>query len=263
MINYIKYSIDGETYSLIDNGDGTWSKEANAPEVSGNYSLLFEISENGIVSYLDSSDSRYLVFLQVIESIERKVFLIDMLPDFLRGIHEYNVVFDIENLSLDKLYSDIDKVKNDMFITTASNDSMTRLESFLGIKGMGTLEQRKNYIISLIQKGKKLNENKIKNIANTITGSDSIITFYGAGDNNNPYPGYGVLRLQILSPDKNRDYRYEDIARTIKPLVPGHIKLLVIKYYALWEDVKINFTDWNSIKSLEDWQAVKNYIPPQ
>lgn len=263
MIDYIKYTIDGKTYNLIDNGDGTWSKETNAPEVAGNYSLKFEISENGIVSYVDSSDSRYVIFLQVIEDIERKVFLINYLPDFLQDILEFNVIYDIEDLLLDKLYSNVEKVKNDMFIKSASNDSITRLEKFLRIKGQGTLEQRKSYLISLLQKGKKLNEQKIKRIANTITGSDCIITFYGADELNNPEHGYGLIKVQVLSPDNSKDYRYEDIARALKTLVPGHIKLLVIKYYSTWSDVISNYDNWSAIHSAEDWQIIKDYIPPQ
>jgi hypothetical protein len=253
--------VDGRTYQLIDNGDGTWSKEADAPEVSGNYSLLFEISENGIISFLDSADDRYTTYLRIIEGIERKVFLINYLPDFLQDIFEYNVIFDIENLKLDKLNSEVEKIKNDMFIKTASNDAITRLESFLRIKGQGTLEQRKSYLVSLIQKGKKLNEQKIRDIANTITGSDCIITFYGADELNNPEFGYSLLMIQVLSPDNNKDYRYEDIARALKPLVPGHLKLLVIKFYATWFDVISSYASWLELKSAADWQLIKDHIP--
>lgn len=263
MIDYIKYTMDGRTYSLISNGSGTWEKEDGSPEVSGNYSLLFEVSENGAVSYIDSSDGRYTTYLQIIEDIERKVFLISYLPDFLTDILEYNIVFDIGNLKLDKLYSDVEKIKNDMFITAASNDSITRLESFLKIKGQGTLEQRKSYLITLLQKGKKLNEQKIRSIANTITGSDCIITFYGADEMGNPEYGYGLLMLQVLSPDSTKDYRYEDIARTLKPLVPGHLKLLVIKYYSTWSDVISNYADWSELKTASDWQHIRDYIPLQ
>jgi len=263
MIDYIKYTIDDNTYSLIDNGDGTWSKETDAPNVCGNYALLFEISENGIVSYIDSADSRYSVFLKVIESMERKVFLLQCLPEFLQEITEFQELFNVEDLSLDQLCSEVEKVKNDMFITTASNDAIIRKETFLKTKGQGTLEQRKNYLISLNQKGKKLNRNKIKSITNTITGSDCIVTFFGADEINNPEVGYGVLRVQVLSPDNNKDYRYEDILRALKPLVPSHVRLLVVKYFALWEDVKTNFSDWTAIATRKDWQAVKSYIPPQ
>ncbi|MDF2844930.1 MAG: hypothetical protein K0R00_3356 [Herbinix sp.] len=263
MINYIKYTLDGKSYSLIDNGDGTWSKETNAPNVAGNYSLIFEISEDGVVSYVDSTDIRYMVYLTVIENIERKVSLKDYIPEFLQDILEFSVIYDIEDPIMDKLYSNLEKVRNDMFITSASNDAISRLEKFLNIKGQGTLEQRKSYLISLLQKGKKLNEDKIKKLTNTITGSDCIVTFYGASELNNPEQGHGLINVQVLSPDNNKDYRYEDITRTLRNLVPGHIKLLVIKYYSTWSDVIENYDNWSAIRVAGNWRVIKDYIPPQ
>ncbi len=261
MIDYIRYTLAGITYQLIDNGDGTWSKETGDPQAAGNYSLTFEVSENGLVSKIDSTDSRYETYLQIIEKLEQTVNLVRDIPDFLQDIMEFNVICNIENPLLDKLHFDTEKIKNDMFITSASNDSIIRLEKFLKIKGLGTLEQRKSYLISLLQKGKKLNEQRIRNIANTITGSDCIITFYAADELGNPEEGHGLIRVQVLSPDNSKDYRYEDIARALKVLVPGHTKLLVIKYYSTWSDVISEYSSWSEIKGLDNWQKVKDYIP--
>lgn len=263
MINYIKYTINGETYSLINNGDGTWSKDADAPSVAGSYDLLLEIGEDETKIYLDSTDPRYSFYLELIEEIERKANLIEYLPNVIQDILEFNVIFDAENIELDRFYNAIQQTRLDIFIRTASADKIARLETFLRFKGIGTLEQRRDYLLALFRKGKKLNERVIKEIANTITGSDCIVTFYGADELNNPEPGFGLLLVQVLSPDNNKDYRYADIFRTLDPLVPEHIKLLVVKYFATWEDVKNNFSDWNAIAGMVDWETVKNYIPPQ
>jgi len=263
MIDYIKYTVDGETYNLIDNGDGTWSKSLDAPDVAGNYNLILEVSESGIVTIIDSSDPRYEFYLDVIETTEKRVHLQNYVPEFLNDILEFNLIYEIENKELDEVYASIEKLKGDMFIRTASAEMILRLENFLRIKGMGTLEQRKNYLLTLFQKGKKLNEGKIKEVTNTIVGADCIVTFFSSDELNNPEPGYGILRVQVLSPENGKDYRYDDIFRTLKPSVPGHLKLLVIKYFALWGDIKTNFTDWNTVKAMTDWQAVKSYIPPQ
>ncbi len=262
MIDYIKYTVDGVTYSLIDNGDGTWSKSLTAPNVSGNYNLLLEISENGIISYLDSSDSRYEFYLDVIEETESVAHLQDYVPDFLSDVYELNLVYEIQNKEIDLLYADITKYKGDMWIRTASAEKVLELETFLRIKGQGTLSQRKDYLLSLFRKGKKLDESKIKSIANTITGSDCIVTFFAAADAANPVSGYGYLRVQILSPDNEKDYRYDDIARLLKPLVPSHIKLSVIKYFATWQDIADNYADWTAVAAATDWQEIRDYIPP-
>lgn len=263
MIDYIKYTIDGVTYSLTNNGDNTWSREETAPSVAGNYLLTLIISENGIVTGINSSNDMYETYLNVIMEAERVVCLEKYVPDFMAETKQFKTIFDIENETLDDLYFQIEKIKSDAFITTASNDAIVRLEDFMSIKGLGTLEQRKSYLISMLQKGNKLNENSIKNITNAITGSNCIVTFFGSDESSNPVPGYGLLRVQVLSPDNSKDYRYEDIFRALKPLVPGHIQLLVIKYFSLWADVKNNFADWNAVASMNDWESVKSYIPPQ
>ena len=263
MIDYIKYTVDASTYELIDNRDGTWSKDLDAPSVVGNYNLLLEIGQNGTVTYIDSSDSRYEFYLDVIVTAERVVFLEDYVPFFTREIGEFKAIYDTENIELDKVLAEIEKIKSDIFIATASNEALTRRETFMGLKGQGSLEQRRSYLISLLQKSNTLSEDIIKNIANTITGSDCIIMFFGANELNNPEPGKSLLRVQVLSPDNNKNYRYEDIFRVLKPLVPAHIMLLVVKYLATWEDIKNNFADWNAVATMADWQAVKSYIPPQ
>lgn len=263
MIDYIKYTIDGKTYSLVNNGDGTWSKNINAPDLAGRYNLLLEIGQAGIKTYIDSSDPRYSFYLEVIQEIERRVDLIKYLPDFMQEVLEFQVLFDTKNIELDVFYNEINNFMLDSFIRTASIDRVTRLENFLRIKGEGTLDQRRTFLLALFQKGKKLNEGIIKEVVNTITGSDCIVTFFGSDELNNPQPSFSLLQIQVLSPDNNKDYRYADIARTLRPLVPAHIKLLVIKYFSTWDDVKNNYSDWNAVRAMESWQDVKNYIPPQ
>lgn len=265
MINYIKYTIDGKTYSLINNGDGTWYRDEYAPSIAGNYLLTFEICENGISTTVDSSNSLslYETYLQVVVEAERTVFMEKLIPDFIAEINEFKVIYGIENKSFDILNANIEKIKTDAFITTASNDAITRIETFIGIEAIGSLEQRKSYLKSLLQKRNKINESVIKGIANAITGSDCIITFFGSDELGNPEPGNSLLRVRVLTPDTTKDYRYGDIERALKNLIPAHIKLAVIRYYALWDDIVSNFNDWESVKNVGSWRNIRDFIPPQ
>lgn len=262
MIDYIKYTVDGEAYELIKNDDGTWSKELNAPSVVGRYDLILEVGQDGIKTYIDSKDPRYNFFLDVIEDADAKVDLIKYLPHYSKNSSVYNQLFEVENLELDILHSLIRKVSNDVFIRTASNEKITRLEEFLGFKGLGNLGQRKSYLLTLFQRGKKLNEEVIKEITNTIAGADCIVTFYASNEVDNPHQGYGLLRVQVLSPDNQKDYRYDDIQRALQSMIPAHIKLTVIKYFGTWAEAMDPFASWNDIyNNVEDWQGLKNYIP--
>lgn len=261
MIDYIKYTLDGKTYDLVNNEDGTWSKEATAPSVVGYYHVVITISENRVISQLSSKDPRYNELLEVILGRERTVFLQDLVPDHVSSILEISAIYETENIDFDELYASKDRIINDAFITTASNDAIARQEKFIRIVPEGTLEQRKMYLISMNSRGSKLNEPNIKAIANTITGSDCLVTFFASEELNNPEKGLGLLKIQVLSPD-GRDYRYEDIERALRPLVPAHIKLTVVKYFSLWKDVHDNFADWNVVKAFGTWDALKSYIPP-
>ena len=263
MIEYTNYTINGFSYGLTNNGDGTWSRDINAPSATGKYDLLLEIKQNGQSFYIDSSDPRYSFYLEVIDEIESEVKLIEYLPLFLQDILEFQVICNTESIELDAIYNSIDKTLLNAFVQTASVDKITKFEMFLGFKGVGTLEQRKAYILALFRKGKKLSGETIKEITNTITGSDCIVTFFGSDELNNPQPTYPLLQIQVLSPDNNKDYRYDDVLKTIKPLVPGHVKLMVIRFFANWSDVMANFQDWNAVKSSSNWKALRSYIPPQ
>ncbi|MCF0149587.1 MAG: DUF2313 domain-containing protein [Clostridium sp.] len=263
MIDFINYTVDGKTYKLIDNGDETWSKSVNAPNVAGNYNLLLEVSSEGRVTYIDSSDSRYNFYLKVIASTERVTFLEKLVPEFISEVDKFKLLYDTENISFDELHSNIEKVKSDVFISTSSNDAVERIETFINVKGQGNLEQRRSYIKSLLQKSNKLNEKSIKDVVNAITGSDCIVMFFTSDEKDNPITGNSLLRVQVLSPDNYKDYRYDDIARTLKPLVPSHIKLIVVKFFATWNDIQENYADWNTVRTMKDWQTIKNYIPPQ
>ena len=260
MIDYIQYSVNGITYTLENNGDGTWIRPDEAPSVAGNYLLTMIVSQGGEITILNSSNDLYETYLDMIIRTEKTSELETYVPDFISETKEFAEIFHIENANIDDLHSKVEKIKSNNFIVSASNDSIIRIEKFLNMKGLGTLEQRKSYLVSLNQKGSKINEATIKNIVNAISGSDCIITFFGSDESLNPEFGHGFLRVEVLSPDSTKNYRYADIARALGPLVPSHIKLGVIKYFATWQDILDDFTDWSVVASLDDWQAVNDYI---
>lgn len=191
-----------------------------------------------------------------------KTDLLSYLPKYLQEIVEFAEICETENIEFDALKAAMTSVQDDMYISTASKTAIIRLEQFFGIKGEGTLEQRKSYILALQAQTGKLNEAKIKEVTNTIAGAGCNVTFFDEAETLNPYPGYGTLRVQVLSPDNDKDYRYADIERTLQPLTPAHIRLKVEKYFATWQDVKDTLNSWQTVSQMASWGAVKEYIPP-
>lgn len=260
-MDYVKYTVDGQT-SYLKNVNGVWQKTLDAPDTPGIYALGLEITSNGITTYLDSSDSRYNLMLNVLGENEGNINLLDYLPEQLADIKEFEIIMNIESHYFNRIYREINKTLDNSFLDTMSIEIVQRLESFLGILGEGTLSQRKSYLKALFKKGNKVNEKAIRTIISSITGSDAIIKFYTGSETDAPIAKQGVLKIQVLSPNPHIDYKFNDIIRAIAPLMPAHIKLTVIKYFAAWRDIINAYNSWESIKATSDWSVIFNYIPP-
>jgi hypothetical protein len=260
-MNYVKYSVNGETVYL-ENINGVWQQSLKAPEEAGIYNLALEVSINGNTTYIDSGDSRYDLRLNVLNEYDNYINLLDYLPEFIADIKEFQIIMDIESEYFNRFYGDISNTLDNNYLETMSIEVVQRFETFLGILGEGTLIQRKNYLKALFKKGNKLNENTIRTIISTITGSKALIKFYSGSEIDAPITGQGVLKIQVLSPDPLVNYKFNDIIRAISPLMPEHIKLIVIKYFATWGDIQNAYSSWEGVKNEADWATVLSYIPP-
>jgi hypothetical protein len=260
-MDYIKYTVDGNTVYL-ENINGVWQQSLNAPEEPGIYSLGLEVNGNGVTNYIDSSDSRYNLMLNVLGEYDKYINLLEYLPQSMADIKEFQVIMDIESDYFNRFYGDINKTLDNNFLDTMSIEIVQRLENFLGILGEGTLSQRNSYLKALFKKGNKLSEKAIKTVINTITGSKAIIKFYTGSELDAPISGQGVLKIQVLSPDPSIDYKFNDIIRAITPLMPEHIKLIVVKYFSTWGDIENAYSSWESIKAAPKWTTIASYIPP-
>lgn len=261
-MEYVKYTVDGKTVYL-ENINGVWTKSMNAPNEPGIYNLELEASNGTNTTFIDSTDPRYNFKLNVLGEYKTNINLLKYLPEEIANIKEFEIIMDIESPYISRLYEDIDKFADNILLDTMPIDKVKRFEDFLGIIGEGTLEQRKSYIKALIKKGNKLSENSIKTVIKTITGSNAIIKFYSGNEGDAPIPGQGTLNVQVLSPDPNINYKFDDIIRVIEPLMPAHIKLLLMKYFSTWRDIINAYGSWNDIKeNATSWEVVRNYIPP-
>jgi len=264
MIDSVNYTVNGEKNILNNTGDGTYSEVFSAPSQEGNYLTSVEVIDMaGNKVLIDSTDERFNMVLNVDEEIALTVNLLEYLPEFLREIREFKVILNAESIKFSQLMHHMNKNLDNNFIDTMTIEAVERFEKFLGIIGEGTLEQRKNYIKALIRKKRKLNEESISTIIKTITGSKAIIKFYTGDESGNPYPGQGTLSVKVLTPDLSMNYKFDDVAWLIVPLMPAHIKLELIRYFATWKDIKDTYPSWESIKTgVESWDILYNFIPP-
>lgn len=264
MIASSNYSIDGNIYDLNKGEGDTWSDINQAPDDAGLYPVGVSVSnEVGQTSYIDNTSSKFNLNVMVRDEVSNNINLINYIPEYLRDIREFKLIMEGESQKFNELYFIKDKTLDMQFVDYMDIEAITRYENFLGIIGQGTLEQRRAYIRALYIKGDKLSEFSIKAVVKSITGGKALVKFFGGDEVLNPNPGQGTLRVQVLSPDPNINYKFDDIIRAIAPYMPAHIKLNLIKYFSTWGDIKQAYTDWQAIKKASNWEELYNYIPPQ
>lgn len=251
----VKVTIDGQDIYLEEQPNGTWEKLATAPSYGGVYPITITVqADNGTITVIGSDDPELGKLLQLIvqgKSIAGQRML-EYLPAFLQEVREIQAILESEGHEIDRLRDNIKLVINDAYILTASESRIEEWERRLKIKPIGTLNQRKQFLLATFRGQGKLNGSKIKTVVNAFTGGDAIVTFENS-----------VLDIKILPPDNGDIYLFPDVERALKPRVPTHLELSVRRWYSTWSDIKQNFADWATVAESGSWQTIKNYIPPQ
>lgn len=177
--------------------------------------------------------------------------LMRLLPGYWQSSPEMNALQAALGGEMDKFNSAVDAAYLDARIMTASAKRITEWEQDLGISSDGrTLDQRRQFIISIFRGSGKLNEARIKNIVNAFTGGSAIVTFRD-----------GTLTVKVLPPNAGETYMFPDVEKALSVRVPAHLELQVVRYYSTWDDISRDFATWDDVRNnLANWNAVKNYI---
>lgn len=103
------------------------------------------------------------------------------LPEFMLEYREMKSITDTENAELDRLKEDILNVRENMFVVTSDEQTVTRLEKALGIpiNRSKALELRKSVILSYYVRRNKLSASSIRDLVRTFTGADCSIAIAG------------------------------------------------------------------------------------
>lgn len=259
MIQSIRYTIDSKTYTLKMMEDGSYQKELTAPDAPGQYDSMIEITEaGGRKTYIDNSDPRFNMYLNVLSENIKQVNLLKYLIPELRDIFDIRTILEIESRMLDDLYDTTALLKADMFIETASVDMISRLEKFFGVRAEGSIDERKRYLLAMERKGQKTDENTLRRVVDSMTGGRCTIKFFAADEPDNPHPGYGLLQI------RHTGQASENLKRLINQLLPAHIELEATLYMPTWKDIRDNFKTWADVRNtFSSWLEVKEYIPPE
>ena len=257
------YTVNGKADCLMRNHD-IYSKTQTAPSEPGNYDGTVKVTRDGRSTVISSRDPRFDFALKVNEEVPYCVDLKQYLPEFMTELAEIKALLAVEERALDQVKYESEKIIDNNFLKTATEDAIERIEKFLGVMPSGTLQQRKDYLSVLYLNGVKTNKIRIEEIVKNITGGDVMMKFYASDEPDNPNRGHGYLEVKVMSPSLSKDYNFDNIARTIKPLIAAHLKLSIRKWFATWEDIKQAYANWEGIKkNATSWDSVYTYTPPR
>ena len=144
--------------------------------------------------------------------------LISFYPDYYREIREMQAILRAQGALLDGIVEAIDVIIDNSFVTSATEDMIERLESFLEIVPYSSdLAERRQNVLSYFIGFGHVSATQIKALIRAFTKEDTSVSF-NLKDNNDNY----ILELHIkkkhgVNPD------WDVIYRLLDNRIPAHI----------------------------------------
>lgn len=257
-MKYVRITVDGKTYNLVKNNDGSWVVTNKAPLSAGEYVMTVTLtSENGQNIVLDTTDEELLkaVTLLVVNGVtEGGIRMLDYYPEVIKQILEFQALMFTEGFEIDFLKTDVNLLVNEAWLLTMSERRIIEWEEALGLTPSSdeTIEDRRDKIIATIRGKGKLNTSKINAIVGAFTNG-GVATSYIEGS---------TLYVKVQPPVDNKQYKFTNVENALKQVIPAHLGLVVVRDYATWGEIKENFASWAAINNLESWSDLLLFRAP-
>lgn len=148
--------------------------------------------------------------------------LIDYLPEFLKDFREYKEIMNTEEIELEKLKSKNNSITDEIIISNATNDGISRFEKILGIKSNTnlTLENRKFLVKNKFFNRAPFTVEWLKNKLENLCGQDNYIIDIDISNK--------ILNVQI---GYMFDEATEELRKDLRNIIPANIILDVNFWY--------------------------------
>ena len=261
----VRITVDGITYILQEQFDGSWLVTNKAPYTSGEYPVEVLITtENGQVVTIDVDDPELAEALTLIVTEGTTVSgerMLNYYPQVVQQILEFQAIIKSEGFEVDFLKNEVQLLVNEAYLTTMGEERVASWEKALGMHydPEDDWRDRRDAVIARIRGQGKLNTTLINAIVNAFTGGTAI-----------SYVKDSCLYVKILPPPQNKQYKFENVKRELAKKVPAHLGLDVMRYYSTWGEVKSNFAKWDAVNDFINadgdgatWEDIKLWIAPQ
>lgn len=148
--------------------------------------------------------------------------LIDYLPEFLKSFREYKEIMNTEEIELERLKSKNDSITNEIIISNATTEGISRFEKILGIKNNTnlTLENRKFLVKNKFFNRAPFTVEWLRNKLENLCGQDNYTIDIDVTNK--------VLNVQI---GYMFDEATEELRKDLRNIIPANIILDVNFWY--------------------------------
>ena len=174
-------------------------------------------------------------------------------PQVIQAIVDFQAIINAEYPEFEDLASAKDRVINDAYLLTMSEQRTEQWENILGIKPIAesSLSDRRETIIARIRGQGKLNTALINSIVNAFTGGTA-----------NSWVEDSVLYVEITPPPGNKQFQFANVKQELTLKVPAHLGINISRNYFEWSEIKANFATWGDVKDNFDiWNDVYLFVP--
>lgn len=155
--------------------------------------------------------------------------LIDYLPEFLKNFREYKEIMNTEEIELDKLKSKNNSITDEVIISNATSEGISRFEKILGIKNNKNLalENRKFLVKNKFFNRAPFTVEWLKNKLENLCGQDNYIIDLDISNK--------ILNVQI---GYMFDEATEELRKDLRNIIPANIILDVNFWYIEIANIK-------------------------
>lgn len=174
-------------------------------------------------------------------------------PQVIQSILEFQAIIDSEYPEIENVSDGADRVINDAYLTTMSEERIEQWENMLGIQPIegSSVSDRRETVIARIRGQGKLNTELINIIVGTFTGGTAKSWVEGS-----------VLCVEIALPPNNKQFQFLNVEQELKNKIPAHLRLRVSRDYYNWEEIDDICSTWTDIRNTySTWEDVLYNTP--
>lgn len=147
--------------------------------------------------------------------MDRRVEIESYAPEFLKDYKEIKIIYNCENIELEKIWEMLYSILDNAFVETANEQGVERWENIIGItanKSIESLQFRKERILNRLTMMPPFTIRFLRNQLDTVIGTDKYEV----------YVDYANYTLYLESSAINQNW-YEEISFTINKIKPANI----------------------------------------